>query len=229
MWPHFALLLDCLLRRRLLPLFSWEELCLHNAFNNGSLHFTIGDEYWIGFSIFLADGYYSNNWVLHHQYHGSPDQPPTCDPAEPWRNPIFRVAATKLGGKFYAYCVWDSRQRTPAIGDYEGSHSDNYGTPPVGQWCDFVINIKWSYEADGFLKIWKNGVLVTDYTGGNCFNDDIGPYMKIGIYGDLEQDQTITVYYDELRIGDSNSSYSEVAPGGSVKLLPPTSVQVSDK
>ena len=86
-------------------------------------------------------------------------------------------------------------------------------------------DVKWSYEADGFLKIWKNGVLVTDRTGGTCFNDDRGPFLKIGIYGILDQDQTATIYYDELRIGDSNSSYSEVAPRGSVKLLPPTNVE----
>ena len=35
----------------------------------------------------------------------------------------------------------------------------------------------------------------------------------MGIYSRvLDQDQTITIYYDELRIGDSNSSYNEVAP-----------------
>ena len=49
--------------------------------------------------------------------------------------------------------------------------------------------------------------------------------MKIGIYGSLDQDQTMAVYYDELRIGDSSSSYSEVAPRESVKLSPPTNVE----
>ena len=199
-----------------------EEIVLHAGFNNGSLNFTIGDEYWVGFSVFLATGYYSNSWVLHHQYHGSPDSPPTCDPSEPSRNPIFRVAATKEGD-FYTNYIWDSRQCTPAIGDYEGGYTGYYGAPPVGQWIDFVINVKWHYGASGFLKIWKSGVLVTDRTGGNCFNDDIGPYLKIGIYGALEQDQTITVYYDELRIGDSSSSYAEVAPGGCI--LPTVTTQ----
>jgi hypothetical protein len=50
--------------------------------------------------------------------------------------------------------------------------------------------------------------------------------VKIGIYTILDQDQTMTIYYDELRIGDSNSSYSEVAPGGSVKLSAPTSLRI---
>ena len=201
-----------------------EELTLVNKFNNGSYNFTIGDEYWIGFSLFLADGYYSNKWVIHHQYHGSPDRPPTCYPDEPWRNPLLFLQAKK--GDLKIGSIWDSRQRTPAIGDYEGGYHESYGAPTVGQWLDFVINVKWSYGSSGFLKIWKDEVLVTDRTGPNCFNDDIGPYLKIGIYGSPEQDQTMTVYYDELRIGDSSSSYSEVAPGGSVKLSAPTSLRI---
>lgn len=203
-----------------------EEIALDNEFNNGDFHFTIGNEYWVGFSVFLADGYYSNNWIIHHQYHGSPDKPPTCDPAELSRNPLLSITAK--GGDWKAASRWDSHQCT-LNKEYDGTYSGNFGPFSTGQWYDFVINVKLSYGSDGFLKIWKNGVLVTDRTGGNCFNDDIGPYLKIGIYGDLEQDQTITIYYDELRIGDSNSSYSEVAPGGSVKLLPPTSVRIIDK
>lgn len=197
------------------------ELTLLAGFNNGSLNFTIGDEYWIGFSIFLAEGYYSNNWVIHHQYHGEPDKPPVCDPTEDWRNPVvtFRTDNGKQGISW----KYDSRQCTPH-GDYEGTGLQYYGAPPIGQWVDFVINVKWSYGADGFLKIWRNGALKTDRSDeGNCFNDRKGPYLKIGIYGQLDQDQTITVYYDELRIGDSASSYSEVAPGGST--LPTVTTQ----
>ena len=54
--------------------------------------------------------------------------------------------------------------------------------------------------------------------------------MKIGIYSQLDQNQTMTIYYDELRIGDSNSSYSEVAPRGaageSEKTSAPTSLRI---
>lgn len=199
-----------------------EELGLRAGFNNDSFCFTIGNEYWIGFSFFLADGYYSNDWAIHHQYHGAPDAPPTCDPQEPYRNPMLSIQSKK--GELIAISKWDSRQCTP-YHDYEGGSRPNWGALVTGQWLDFVINVKWSFGADGFLKIWKNGVLVTDLTGGNCFNDNKGPYIQIGIYGSLDQDQTMTIYYDELRIGDSSSSYSEVAPGGSVKPLPPTNVE----
>lgn len=198
-----------------------ESLGLRAGFNNGDFHFTIGNEYWIGFSIFLADGYHSStgscDWIVHHQYHGDPDRPPTCDPDEPWRNPVLSIQT--VGGDWQLASRYDSRQRTPASGNYEGKHFEKYCAFSTGQWLNFVINVKWSYGADGFLKIWKNGVLETDFTGGNCYNDDKGPYLQNGIYSYcLDQGQTVTIYYDELRIGDSNSSYSEVAPG---KPLPP--------
>lgn len=209
-----------------------ESLGLRAGFNNGDWHFTIGNEYWIGFSIFLANGYHSGTerceWIVHHQYHGDPDRSPTCYPNEPWRNPVFAIQTNS--DEWIVGSRRDYRQCTPASGDYTGSHWGNYGAISTGQWIDFVVNIKFSYGANGFLKIWKNGVLETDFTGGTCFNDDKGPYLQNGIYSYcLDQDQTITIYYDELRIGDSNSSYSEVAPGGSVKPLPPTSVRIIDK
>ena len=207
-----------------------EEVILKNNFNNGSNHFTIGNEYWIGFSIFLADGYHSptetGNWIIHHQYHAVPDKPPTCDPAELARNP--NVALETNAGDWISRAKWDSAQYTTS---YEGTYGKNYGAFSTGgQWYDFVINVKWSYSAGGTLKIWQDGELVTDHTGGNCFNDDKGPYLKIGIYSHvLDSDQTVTIYYDELRIGDNNSSYAEVVPGGSVKPLPPTKVRIIDK
>ena len=203
-----------------------EELCLRAGFNNGSFHFTIGDEYWVGFSIFLASDYHSPSGyggIIHHQYHGQPDRPPTCDPNEDWRHPVVAIIAKQ--DKWHYASRSDSSQRTPN-GEYDETHFLYYGAFSTGQWDDFVINVKWGYGGNGFTKVWKNGVLEIDLTGGNCFNDDIGPYLKIGIYShSLDQDQTATIYYDELRIGDSGSSYSEVAPGGSVKPLPPTNVE----
>ena len=189
-------------------------------------HFTIGNEYWIGFSIFLASGYHSPSvsgiWILHHQYHGVPDDPPTCDPQEPFRNPCFGLYTR--AGDWEPTIRSDSRQCTPDPVNYTGTFFGNCGAFSTGQWIDFVINVKWSYGASGFLKLWKNGVVVVNDTGENCFNDDKGPYINMGVYSRvLDQDQTITIYYDELRIGDSSSSYAEVAPGGCI--LPTVTTQ----
>jgi len=205
-----------------------EELSLWKYLDSGRNNFIIGNEYWIGYSIFFADGYKSPvgyEYVVHHQYHSVCDKPPTCDWTEGRRNPILTISTKN--GDWMSCTQWDSQLCTPLRKVGVESVQSFYDPFSTGQWYDFVINIRWSYGADGFLKIWKNGVLVTDRTGGNCFNDVKGPYMKIGIYTILDQDQTMTIYYDELRIGDSNSSYSEIAPlGGSVKLLAPTSLRI---
>ena len=212
-----------------------EELLLKAKIFNGDFHFTIGSEYWIGFSIFLADGYHTpqgqNGWIVHHQYHSLPDGPPTCPEFEGYARqaPLTLQTNNKEGVGIWRNCSrYDSRQ---CSSEKKGSHITDYGAYSTGCWVDYVINIKWDYDSDGVLKIWKDGVLQTDVSGGTCFNDDVGPYLKIGIYSKvLDDNQTITIYYDELRIGDSDSSYAEVAPGGgSEKPLPPTSVRIIDK
>ena len=193
-----------------------EELTLISKFNAGNYNFSVGSEYWIGFSIFLANGYQSPSagGIVHQQYHGQPDHPPTCDPTEDWRHPNISIIGGKVG-EWYFVSRSDSAQCTPN-GSYDETHFIYYGAFLTGQWVDYVINVKWDYGGNGFIKVWKNGVLKINLANaGTCFNDDNGPYLKIGIYShSLDQDQTITIYYDELRIGDSNSSYSEVAPGG---------------
>ena len=191
-----------------------QELQLRNLFNDGTFHFINGNENWIGFSIFLADGYYSpdepGTWgVNHHQYHNFADSPPTCDWTEIGRKGIsIRVD----DGYWTSWVHWDDQQCTPISGEGVESVYYTYDSSVTGQWVDFVINVKWSYENDGFLKIWKDGVLITDKTGGTCHNDVIGPYMKMGIYGRINDEQVMTVYFDEFRLGDNNANYAEVAP-----------------
>ncbi len=207
-----------------------EQITLRAPWNHdGTLNFTKGHEYWIAFSILIADGFYTptepGTWgPIIQEYHASPD---ACDTGI--RNPI--LSFQPKNGNWLCWDQYTSWPCNPA--PKEGVHGFmyNYGAFSTGQWYDFVINIKWSYESDGFIKIWQNGVLVTDRNGPNCFNDAIGPYFMLGIYGSINYGQTVTFYFDEVRIGDSNSSYSEVAPGGSVvkKLLPPPSVQVTSK
>ncbi len=91
-----------------------------------------------------------------------------------------------------------------------------------GKWLDFVMHARWTGDPDGFCRLWlKIGnddfLQKTDYTGRTWWNDeDTGPYFKMGCYtgepgwkGPSER----TVYTDEYRLGDAESSFDEVAPG----------------
>jgi len=61
---------------------------------------------------------------------------------------------------------------------------------------------------------------VIDQDGPNAFNDAHGPYFKMGLYkgwrdSDPPNDAVSrrVLYHDEFRMGGSEASYEDVAPG----------------
>lgn len=92
------------------------------------------------------------------------------------------------------------------------------GTYEPNKWTDWVFHIKWSYEDDGLLQIWKNGVLVLDRKGPNTYYDLVGNFFKMGIYkygwkeGYYSNTTQRTAYFDEFKVGNENSSFNDVAP-----------------
>jgi len=96
-----------------------------------------------------------------------------------------------------------------------------------GKWVDFVMNVKWTGNKDGFLKFWmKTGdgqyVQKIDYQGRTFWNDErTGPYFKMGLYkGDpnFKGPAPRSIYTAEYRLGDANSSFRQVAPRGASRL-----------
>ena len=61
---------------------------------------------------------------------------------------------------------------------------------------------------------WKNGEQVIDDGGPTAFNDQTGPYFKMGLYGLCNR----VIHHDELRIGDESARYEDVEPGGSTPI-----------
>jgi len=172
-----------------------------------------GGEYWYGFSIYLpsdwnfAGGDDPWDWLILAQWHGQPD------PNEDWRSPplSLRLNQDKWGvsERHDAAPITTSNPSSTML--WEGD-----GTGDAGKWTDWVFHIKWSYGDDGFVEVWKDGVQVVDYSGPCAFNDAKGPYFKMGMYMSPDQDLSRHVFHDEMRVGDANSSYQEVAPPGSV-------------
>lgn len=101
------------------------------------------------------------------------------------------------------------------------------GSMVRGQWHDFVIKQFLSAGPDGRVSLWHNGVkVVNDYRGANYGGTGRGVFVKSGIYwGKGTRTQDYTLYLDELRIGDEQSSYDEVKPRGG-KDLPALSIDV---
>lgn len=70
---------------------------------------------------------------------------------------------------------------------YQGENQRDLGaiTADLGKWTSWVFCIRWAHDASGqgFVRVWKNGDLVSDHAGPNCFRDlRGGPYWKIGPY-----------------------------------------------
>lgn len=85
-----------------------------------------------------------------------------------------------------------------------------------GVWNDWVFNYNYSYNNDGYLKVWKNGVLVLDYKGKNYYNGSYDPFFKIGMYrwvwssswpSNLEKSvySTRVYYVDNVKVGNKNA------------------------
>ncbi len=78
--------------------------------------------------------------------------------------------------------------------------SDEYAQK--GTWHNFVINVRWSPQEDGYLNIWIDGHQVVQYQGPIGYNDALGPYFKMGIYRDDVPDPFV-LYHDAYRRGYS--------------------------
>ena len=175
----------------------------------------VGEEYWYGFSIFLPEDFIVNdNWEILAQWHGYPD----FDIGEDWRCPVMALLTsnpnyTSSWGKWTLNLRYDSKENTIVGGKevYEGENTFELGAWETGVWTDWVFHVRWSYESDGLLEIWKNGVKILYYKGPNAFNDAEGPYFKMGIYT-ADVPCARIVYHDEFRMADANSTYEDVAP-----------------
>ncbi len=75
---------------------------------------------------------------------------------------------------------------------------------------------------NGHVQMWRDGKQIVDYKGPTIYpmigqTNEKAPNMKFGIYkwdwGNVPSKvKHRTLYLDEIRFGDSNSSYEEVKP-----------------
>ncbi|MBL0701336.1 MAG: heparin lyase I family protein [Desulfosarcina sp.] len=185
------------------------ELSLLKA---GAKYTRIGGEYWYRISIYLPENFQSSgNSTILLQFFPVPD----TDLGESWkRHPV--LALSIKDDQFQIGIRADANPVTIIGSKYDVSKTMTIGPWPKNKWTDFVFNIKWSYRQDGILRVWNDDKLVVNHDGPNCFNDTVGPAWKIGPYEwywrtGPNLTPTREVYYDEIKIGDATSSYSEMA------------------
>jgi hypothetical protein len=113
---------------------------------------------------------------------------------------------------------WDDGRKLTSNSRDVKRQSWDLGSLPKGRWIDFVYHVKWSYQSDGFLEVFMDGKKVAEKTGPNTYNDDKGPYMKIGMYAsginsepELYNFSEQVLYFDRIRVGDASANYKTVA------------------
>jgi hypothetical protein len=199
--------------------------------------FEKGKEYWVGISVFLP-----KDWNLNYgsnvsngivwQFHGRPYNSPDGS----WRKIQPIVLWHTANGWLVNNLTYSTSSPNKEIG--LGNLAQFSGKSPykLGQWNDFVVNVKFSgaqspNDTNGFVKVWINGNKVVDQSGQNYFGEEPqGPFFKFGLYNSTwkYRDQWVgpssrLLYHDGFRVGNSVSSYSEVLPSGATTVLAPPS------
>jgi len=192
----------------------------------------IGEEYWVGFSIYVPEDFAPDGdgcGELWFQFQAAPD------PGELWRSPVLAINVPQ--DKYRIKRMWDTREFSPDM-SFEGSELLFNGSvlPDRGKWVDWVFHTKWSWQSDGLIEIWKDGIKIASGEGPNCSNDDEGPRISFGVYkwpwkeGSPAAAHCLPsiverlIYIDEFRIAGAGGSYQEVAPGQSAPADTPTTV-----
>jgi hypothetical protein len=192
-------------------------------------HADLGRTYWYAYRVFIPDDWqWDSEAVLITQWHGYPDR----NLGETWRCPPLSLqmanGSNGLGRNYVVRLYADSRRITPACSaetkyPVDEKHEIGAVTEDLGRWIDWVFKVRWSFRNDGHITIWKNGHVLFEYAGPTTFNDELGPFMKFGIYEPVWKDKTPStavaehhLYFDDIRIGGGKAVYRDVAPNPSL-------------
>lgn len=171
-------------------------------------------ERWYGFSQYFPASYASDPLPeIVGQWHATPDPGLTGTISPP-------ISIWNENNHLKLVLQWASKLN--AINKtIDGKKEFDLGDLPKGQWIDWAFHIKFSWQGDGILEVWKNKQKVVSYYGSNSYNEQILPYFKIGIYkwpwddaatAKSSPEQNRVVYYDEIRVGDKTADLDAVSP-----------------
>lgn len=78
-----------------------------------------------------------------------------------------------------------TRGRTPTWFNRKGDiHHDVAWSEPFerGKWTSWTVRTKWSLDDDGIIEVEKDGNLILQRHGANCYDNLLAPYLKFGVY-----------------------------------------------
>ncbi|MFV8819479.1 polysaccharide lyase [Haliea sp. E17] len=168
-------------------------------------NFQYRTNYWIGFSTYLPE-----DWEVPHRFELIAQIHAAPDPGERQRSPVLGIYTGS--GRWKIQSRWEKGRADWIL--------DQRIIDDVGRWVDWVIRYRPSWQDDGIMEVWKDGIKVASYLGPNTYEDNVGPYLKIGLYLNWRDRSCCQgtsplkyIYHDELRIGiGPEFTYQDVAP-----------------
>jgi Polysaccharide lyase len=106
-----------------------------------------------------------------------------------------------VDGKFSVrlrHCADEVIRDADAVTEIDLFKTKNF---PLGQWQDFVVQAKWSYQDDGFVNVWWNGRQIIKYSGPVGYDQEFAPKLKFGLYRDATP-RTYVANFSQVKIGD---------------------------
>jgi hypothetical protein len=192
-----------------------------------------GQEYWYGWSIFIPSPYVNDSrWEIFTQFHQPWNAPPgytgpartgSVNPPLPFHieNGLFTINTRYYTQASIDANPQDSNQWVRI--DSTAYSEAGFGQAAAGTWTDFVVNVRWAAltSHNGFLKVYKNGSLIVNRTGQNCYWHGYRPHFKMGCYkgwsaNPIDTKNTWSVWTDEFRMAKASdgAAYATVAPRG---------------
>lgn len=174
-------------------------------------YYPIGSERWYKFSMYIPTTWQNTKQgFIINQFGQRPD-----DGEEGHVPALFLVTD---GQKLRLGSRWDPRRHTTSKDSVKDQGWD-LGSLPKGRWVDMVYHVKWSYGSDGILEVYKDGEKVVSKQGPNCYNDESGVTMKLGLYAsgiradpeDYDFEEQV-IYYDAVQIADSSGNLLSTDP-----------------
>lgn len=170
-------------------------------------------EYWVGFSFYLPKA--PSGFRIINQHHSIPGDYNWSCPAG-GNSFTIKGASGKLD--FYTSTIASKVNVVRDEGGATANTNQFSESASLNTWHDMVLNFRYAPDNTGFMRIWLDGGIIFDHQGVTVYKYDAcgepkepKQYLKIGLYlggGSGE------IYYDEVRIGDSDASYADVAPAG---------------
>ncbi len=133
--------------------------------------------YEYGFKIFVPPDWQSDqNEVVVMQMHNVPDI---------WKGEWGLAPPLELSLLNDTWVLRTARGRVPTWVDQRGGiRTDVPWSQPFerGKWSSWSFRTRWSLDGDGIVEVEKDGDLIFQRRGANCYDNLLAPYFKFGVY-----------------------------------------------